>query len=462
MQIIMFLIIFLTWMDCIAMENEKIPQLLIKKKITLYQPESLLHTLINYLVKNPEILERPEFDEFLKSDSQMRYRVVNLINNRRMCLQNLVINFLLKNRELFKRKEFENFNTSKHPSRDKILDRFKSKLETASLKTIVNFIDCPIITINSFVDSVIFSHRHLPTYQKTTIIDLLMTRDDAKSYSNAFFLTCLLQYLSGFKDEWSSHWPSLRVVIEKWKMQLSLLQLMVMEQLKNPLITLLDMKIMDKADLTGGAHVAMQSNNGEFFQLLYESSKTVSDGPLSIGNLLIEAIEQKYKWFVPFLLKHEQGIQVDYYYQQNKTPLLAAAKDSATMETLLSHQAITNVDTKDQDGQTPLHIAAHAGNLKVLTMLVEKGARVNAMDNNNFTVLHDAIFSQNNEVITYLLKQGADKDIHVPNKHNETPLKLAQNRRLKGIVGLLKTYDKSEKPKWSPRFLKKRNKHTKS
>lgn len=461
MKNIYLLILFIIPLN--GMENETTISLQ-PKRLHFYQPERLLNILVDYLIKHPELFEREEFDTFFNSDSVARDSIVNLFNNRKMCLQDLVTNFLLKHKKVFKRKEFQNFNESQHPLRPKIIDRFKRNLEAADLKKIVTLYDCPIIPIIDLVDAVIFSHRHLPTYQKKTLVDLLMERDDAKIVTNSYFLSCLQNYLNGFKPKQCSHWPSLRIFNKKWKMDLSLFQLVVRENLEHPLKMLLNMNIMDKEDLTGAAHIAMQTNNEKLFQLLYESSKTVKDGPLSIGFLLIAALEKRCEKFIPFLLAHEQGVKVDTYYQSGKTPLLTAVSYyPEIIQELLNHQSTVDVDTKDGEGQTPLHKATFKGNLDVMKMFLEKGANINAKDNSDFCVLHDAVLSKKYTVVEDVLKKGGDKDIHKPNKHNETPLDMAKNRNLKSIVKLLRLYDKPEQQgRWSPKRLLKRNKNTKS
>jgi hypothetical protein len=422
--------------------------------------KSLKQIVMDYLVNNSRVLKRPEFRGMMHPVVYPPLgEVIHRVCGKKLCLQKIVINYLLKKPKLLKKEEFQRLS-KENPIREKIVTVLKKRISHCQLIEITKYIDCPLLSVQDLVYSVIFSHMYLPTYQKKTMLDLFVdTRDDAKKTYSGECFNCLQWYLSWFPENWLCHWPSQRVVRRK-DGPISLLGLTVENNWKQPLEFILSMHIMDHHDLHKAACVAMKKNNKEFFDLLYQASKKTEGGALNIVILLIEAIESECTGFIHSLLNYdEQKVQVDSYYQRGKTPLLAAAESNSTFQTfatLLKHQAPVDVNHKDSQGQVPLHKVAQTGSLSIVKLLVNHGAIITAKDNNDFTVLHGAVQGRKYTIVEYLLQQGASKDINAKDKSDITPLELAKGFHWNDGIQLLKKYAKQKKEKNFVSFLKKK------
>jgi ankyrin repeat protein len=151
---------------------------------------------------------------------------------------------------------------------------------------------------------------------------------------------------------------------------------------------------------------------------------------------------------VALLLKF--GADVDAHNNDNLTPLLLAsgqytldnASGTGAAQVLLEHGASVHVQNKN--GQTPLHLASEHHLPGVAVLLLKLGLDVDAQDNDSMTPLllaasgrftFDYAGTRSTAVAQVLLEHGAS--VHVRNKNGQTPLHLASQRHLSGMVALL-------------------------
>jgi ankyrin repeat protein len=137
--------------------------------------------------------------------------------------------------------------------------------------------------------------------------------------------------------------------------------------------------------------------------------------------------------------------------------LLAAQPDSGRLvRFLIQHKA--EVRARDHQGRTPLHHAVMAGAVPLVPVLLDRGARVDALDGDGRTSLHLAIEAMttwantgppamnsigplvrvarpsppHEQLVSLLLRAGAD--IHRKDKKGMTPLGMARELSLHGVV----------------------------
>jgi ankyrin repeat protein len=181
--------------------------------------------------------------------------------------------------------------------------------------------------------------------------------------------------------------------------------------------------------LEHGASVHVQNKNGQT--------------PLHLAS------QKHFPGIVALLLKF--GLDVDAQDNDNMTPLLLAlasgaytlydARVTATVQVLLEHRA--SVHVWNEKGQTPLHVASEYHLPGIVALLLKFGMDVDAQDNDNMTPLllaasRSTIPSSDARGTTaaqLLLEHGAS--VHVRNKTGQTPLHLASQHHLPGIVALL-------------------------
>ena len=151
---------------------------------------------------------------------------------------------------------------------------------------------------------------------------------------------------------------------------------------------------------------------------------------------------------VVLLLKF--GADVDAQDNDAMTPLLLLSqsqlpvcgdnsKITKTAQVLLEHGA--SVHVRNKNSQTALHLASHHGHCGGVALLLEFGADVDAQDNDAMTPLLSVLQfrggddSKITKTARVLLEHGAS--VHLRNKNCQTPLHLASQRILSGIVEFL-------------------------
>lgn len=116
-------------------------------------------------------------------------------------LKQIVIDYIRKNLAIVEQKS----KIKKLPTTLK-QELFGDELETADLAKIIDLVKCSLVSIDDLIYNVIFSHMQLTTYQKLTLLDLMMTRDDARDKpTNGYLFSCIKQYIKGFDLDWCSH-----------------------------------------------------------------------------------------------------------------------------------------------------------------------------------------------------------------------------------------------------------------
>jgi len=143
----------------------------------------------------------------------------------------------------------------------------------------------------------------------------------------------------------------------------------------------------------------------------------------------------------------EFGADVDAQDNDAMTPLLSVlqfrggddSKITKTARVLLEHGA--SVHLRNKNCQTPLHLASHDGHCGRVALLLKFGAGVDAQDNDATTPLLSVLQfrggddSKITKTAQVLLEHGAS--VHLRNKNGQTPLHLASQRILSGIVEFL-------------------------
>jgi ankyrin repeat protein len=158
------------------------------------------------------------------------------------------------------------------------------------------------------------------------------------------------------------------------------------------------------------------------------------------------ASQSQYSSMVALLL--EFGADVDSQDNDNMTPLLLAsasarnilvdARATAAARVLLEHGA--SVHVRNKNGQTPLHLASQCHS-HIVPLLLKFGADVDSQDNDNMTPLllasgrNTFVVARATAAAGVLLEHGAS--VHVWNKNGQTPLHLASQHGLSGMVALL-------------------------
>ncbi|MFP3032042.1 MAG: ankyrin repeat domain-containing protein, partial [Wolbachia sp.] len=96
-----------------------------------------------------------------------------------------------------------------------------------------------------------------------------------------------------------------------------------------------------------------------------------------------------------------------------------------------------NIKAKDVYGNTPLHVAAqYDSKLEIVEFLLDKNASgINDVNNNGSTPLHVATQGNKPSTVKFLLNKGAS--IQVKDKHNRTPLGLADQEGYTNIAQMI-------------------------
>ena len=167
----------------------------------------------------------------------------------------------------------------------------------------------------------------------------------------------------------------------------------------------------------------------------------------------------------------EQGADVNVQDKQGATVLhlLAADPDAGPLVRFLIRNK-ADFRARDHEGQAPLHRAVTAGNLPLVSVLLDAGTRADALDGEGRSSLHLAIEAMTglhntgppgmnsvgelvrvarpspvHEKIAYLLLR-AGADIHCGDKRGRTPLGMARELGLHGVVELLTTSRPERRP----------------
>jgi ankyrin repeat protein len=133
--------------------------------------------------------------------------------------------------------------------------------------------------------------------------------------------------------------------------------------------------------------------------------------------------------------KCPQDVHVRIGYNDNRTPLHAAAEMGHLEVTklLLRHRA--DMDIRDRDNRTPLHLASATGHLDTVQLLLDPHADGNSRRKKGATPLHQTVILKQAKLARMLLVRNTG--IRARDKDGRTPLHLASEHGCHDVVRLL-------------------------
>ncbi|XP_048242366.1 ankyrin repeat domain-containing protein 17-like [Haliotis rufescens] len=105
---------------------------------------------------------------------------------------------------------------------------------------------------------------------------------------------------------------------------------------------------------------------------------------------------------------------------------------------------IVGIESRGQYNRTPVMTAASKGHRELFDFLVSKGCDLSVVDGNGDNILHVTCIGGNVDICKYLVMRGITDEMCKKNKRGEKPLQLAESRRHKDVVGILKSVPKRE------------------
>ena len=132
------------------------------------------------------------------------------------------------------------------------------------------------------------------------------------------------------------------------------------------------------------------------------------------------------------------------------TPLMSAAKNGQLDVAQFLVQQGAEVDRANSNGWLPFMIAAQEGHLEVAKFLLQQGTEaavdqavkllmekspgvVNIQNKDGYTFLHIAILA-GNEAVAQVLIDNDSIDLEIQDNYGQTPLLLAVEEKLPGVV----------------------------
>ncbi|MBP7189928.1 MAG: ankyrin repeat domain-containing protein, partial [Rickettsiaceae bacterium] len=150
------------------------------------------------------------------------------------------------------------------------------------------------------------------------------------------------------------------------------------------------------------------------------NARVVQDMPMSSATLLHHAVQSDNLEMVQLLYENGAAQSINAQDLHRNTPLHHAAQSGnlEMVQFLYQNGAAQNINAQDKSGRMPLHYAAQSGNLEMVQFLYENGAaqNINAQDQHRKIPLHYAAHSGNLEMVQFLYKNGADQNINAQDK----------------------------------------------
>jgi ankyrin repeat protein len=106
----------------------------------------------------------------------------------------------------------------------------------------------------------------------------------------------------------------------------------------------------------------------------------------------------------------DKKVNIDDYYEDNKTPLLIACENNNYYIALKLIEENANIDFQDIYGNTALHYACKNNNYDIVLLLIEKGANSKIKNRSNQTLLHmiSSLENVNLALVKLLIDQKID------------------------------------------------------
>ncbi|XP_047131903.1 GA-binding protein subunit beta-2 [Hydra vulgaris] len=139
--------------------------------------------------------------------------------------------------------------------------------------------------------------------------------------------------------------------------------------------------------------------------------------------------------FNPNTLVQEYDNKMHIYY--NTIPLCVAAANGYVQiaRSLIKHGA--DINANNNAWSSPLHLATYCGHESMIKMLIMKNANINLRDSRGNTALHEACRLSRVGCVDLFLKYNVDLTIR--NNDFKTAFDLAEEKKSKTIINLLKT-----------------------
>jgi ankyrin repeat protein len=219
-------------------------------------------------------------------------------------------------------------------------------------------------------------------------------------------------------------------------------------------------------------HYAIRFEHLEVVKILIERGADMNIGDNDEMTPLHKAAYRGLLEISEYLLSKGASLSVKDRYGVSPLHLAAARGHNKVMSLLLDRGA--DINLPDNDGETPLHRAAKNGYPKAVSFLLEKGANPDIGDEQGRTALYWSVERKRYSCIAALLKadvntESATKkdgetplhkalaendvraaemlvkggaDVNVKNSKGESPLQIAEKRKMREIVKLFREMEK--------------------
>ncbi|AXI24111.1 Ankyrin repeats containing protein [Cardinium endosymbiont of Sogatella furcifera] len=208
----------------------------------------------------------------------------------------------------------------------------------------------------------------------------------------------------------------------------------------------LDVMTPDPESGKGPLYLAAQKGYVEVVTLLLDpkyKDKVDVDAKDKDGNTALYVAARDNKASVVELLKSVEA-DVNLKGDLEMTPLIVAcyggnlAAVNALLKCKNDNDKKININAVDKEQRTALHRAAHQGNLEIINALLGVEGieiKLNETDESGNTALHLAIYASQEEAAKRLIEAGVD--VTIKNYSDKTPLMVAQDLALGGIIEAL-------------------------
>ncbi|XP_041355392.1 uncharacterized protein LOC121373015 [Gigantopelta aegis] len=172
-------------------------------------------------------------------------------------------------------------------------------------------------------------------------------------------------------------------------------------------------------------HVAVQHRSMKITSLLVNNGANVNLQNVS-GDSPVHAAAQRMSLEILSYLVDE-GARVDLGNENGDTPIHIAAQQKSVEIVHYLVQKRAQVNLQNGSGNTSLHIAAQQKSLEMMSYLVQNGAQVNLQNESGNTSLCIAVQQRSLEIASYLVQNGAQ--VNIQNYSGSTSLHIAAQQK---------------------------------